>query len=99
MAQDHRIQQQRFELKYLIEDELSQPMRDFLGCHLELDDYSVGRPNNSYEVHSIYLDSADLHTHHCTVNGDKNRFKLRVRYYDDRPDSPVFCEIKQRVDH
>jgi len=99
MAQDHRIQQQRFELKYLIKEELVQPIRDFVGCYLEMDDFSVGRPNNSYEIHSVYLDSAGLDTHYSTVNGDKNRFKLRFRYYDDHPDSPVFCEVKQRVDN
>lgn len=99
MAQDHRLQPQRFELKYLIQEELAQPIRDFVGCYLELDDFSVGKPNNSYEIHSIYFDSADLHTHHATVNGEKNRFKLRFRYYDGQPDSPVFCEIKQRIDN
>jgi hypothetical protein len=99
MSQDHRLQSQRFELKYLIKEEITQPIRDFVSCYLELDDFSVGRPSFSYQVHSIYLDSADLLTHRATVNGDKNRFKLRFRYYDDQPDSPVFCEIKQRVDN
>jgi hypothetical protein len=99
MAQDHRLQPQRFELKYLVREELTQPIRDFVGSYLELDDYSVGRPNDSYEIHSVYLDSKHLHTHHATMNGDKNRFKLRLRYYDGNPAAPVFCEIKQRVDN
>jgi hypothetical protein len=99
MAQDHRLQPQRFEFKYLIREELTESIRDFISCYLEQDDFSVGRPQNSYEVHSVYLDSDGLHTHRATVNGDKNRFKLRLRYYDGRPDSPVFCEIKQRVDN
>jgi len=98
MSQDHRIQQQRFELKYLILEELVQPIRDFVGSYLELDDFCLGQPDNCYEIHSIYLDSQDLFTHQATLNGDKNRFKLRFRYYDGRPTSPVFCEIKQRVD-
>ena len=29
------------------------------------------------------------------MHGEKNRFKLRVRFYDDS--GPVFCEIKRRV--
>lgn len=99
MAQDHRLQPQRFELKYLVKEELVQPIRDFVGCYLELDDFSVGRKDNSYEIHSVYFDSADLHTHQATINADKNRFKLRLRYYDGQPDSPVFCEIKQRIDN
>jgi hypothetical protein len=99
MSQDHRLQPQRFEFKYLIREEMTGPIRDFISCYLELDDFSVGRAQNSYEIHSVYLDSDGLHTHRATVNGDKNRFKLRLRYYDGLPDSPVFCEIKQRVDN
>ncbi|HEX7570134.1 MAG TPA: VTC domain-containing protein, partial [Verrucomicrobiae bacterium] len=89
MSQDHRLQQQRFELKYLVEESQTPAIRDFVSSHLELDDYGVGRPNQSYSVHSLYLDSSDLHTHQASVNGTKNRFKLRLRYYDDQPGSPV----------
>ena len=99
MAQDHRLQAQRFELKYLVTDKVAPAMRDFISSYLELDDYSAGRPDYSYDIHSIYLDSEDLYTHHATVNGDKNRFKLRLRYYNDVPTAPVYFEIKQRVDN
>lgn len=97
MAQE--LQQQRFELKYLIKEETALAMRDFVRCYLELDDYGVGKPGLRYPVHSLYLDSADLWTHHITVNGTKNRFKLRLRYYDDKPNTPVFFEVKARVDN
>jgi len=99
MSQDHRLQQQRFELKYLIEEAVTPRIRHFLTSYLELDDYGVGRPGLSYPVHSLYLDSDDLKTHHTSVNGTKNRFKLRLRYYDDQPNTPVFCEVKARVDN
>jgi len=97
--QDHRLQPQRFELKYLVREEMTGGMRDFIACFLELDDFSVGQPNNSYPIHSVYLDSDRLQTHNATRNGDKNRFKLRLRYYNDNPGSPVFFEIKQRIDN
>jgi hypothetical protein len=97
MAQDHRLQPQRFELKYLVAAELTRGIRDFIGSYLELDDYSAAHPDRSYTIHSVYLDSPGLHTYHATRNGDKNRFKLRLRYYGDAP-SPVFFEIKRRVD-
>lgn len=97
MAQDHEIQSQRFELKYLIEKPLAPLIRDFVSSYLELDEYAVGRPNFSYPVHSLYLDSLELKTFHMSVNGAKNRFKLRLRYYDEA--SPVFIEIKGRVDN
>ena len=99
MAQDHRLPQQRFELKYLIDEAITPWVRDFISSHLELDEYGVGRPNLSYPVHTLYLDSDDLKTHQASVNGAKNRFKLRLRYYDARPDTPVFFEIKARVDN
>ncbi len=99
MSQDHRLQQQRFELKYLIDEDITSAMRDFVSCYLELDEYGVGRPNLAYPVHSLYLDSVDLKTHNWTVNGTKNRFKLRLRYYDDQPHTPVFFEVKARVDN
>ena len=99
MAQDHKLQQQRFELKYLISEEITRPIRDFVSGYLEPDDYAVGRPNLSYPIHSLYLDSDDLATHRAAVNGTKNRFKLRLRYYDVNPDAPVFFEIKSRVDN
>ena len=98
MSQDHRLQQQRFELKYLVPESVTHRMRDFISSHLELDEYGAGWPNLSYQVHSLYLDSDGLCIHREYVNGTKNRYKLRLRYYDDRPGSPVFFEVKARVD-
>jgi len=34
-----------------------------------------------------------------TVGGEKNRFKLRIRTYDDDPGSPVFFEVKRKVNN
>ena len=99
MSQSHLLQQQRFELKYLIPEDIAPALRDFVSGYLELDEYALNRPSLSYPVHSLYLDSADLKTYQATVNGTKNRFKLRLRYYDDRPETPVFCEVKARVDN
>jgi hypothetical protein len=98
MSQDHRLQAQRFELKYLIDDAITPGIRDFLSSYLELDEYGVGRPSLAYPVHSLYLDSDDLETYQASINGTKNRFKLRLRYYDAGSESPVFCEVKARVD-
>jgi SPX domain protein involved in polyphosphate accumulation len=99
MSQSHRLQQQRFELKYLIDERITPAMRDFVSGYLEPDDYALGRPNLSYPIHSLYLDSDDLTTHYAAINGTKNRYKLRLRYYDDNPATPVFFEVKARVDN
>jgi hypothetical protein len=99
MSQDHRLQHQRFELKYLVNPSIVPQLRDFISGHLELDEYSAGRPGRAYPVHSVYLDSDDLKTHHAYLNADRNRFKLRLRYYDGQPNTPVFFEVKARVNN
>lgn len=97
--EDDRIQSQRFELKYIIEEGAALGIRDFVAGYLQLDHYASRSPGRSYPVRSVYLDSSDLKLYLGTINGDKNRFKLRFRFYDEGPDSPVFCEIKQRRDN
>jgi len=93
-----RMQRQRFEQKYLITEDKALRMRDFVRSYLELDPAGAGRPEGSYAVHSIYLDSDRLDTYWWTINGDRTRFKLRLRFYDNRPEQPVFFEVKRRVD-
>lgn len=92
-----RMQQSRFELKYLISESTAERVRDFVRCYLSMDEFGVGKPNFSYPVHSLYLDSDNLEIYWRTINGDKNRYKLRLRYYSDHPDTPVFFEIKRRM--
>ncbi len=93
------MQKQRFELKYLITEETALLVRDFVRSYLDFDEYSVGKPNYSYPVHSLYLDSDALQLYWETINGNKNRYKLRLRYYSTAPDSPVFFEIKRRLNN
>jgi hypothetical protein len=94
MAQD-KFQGARFEQKYIITEENALQIRDFVRSRLELDEHAVGKPNFSYPVHSLYLDSHDLKLYWATINGDKSRFKMRLRFYDDNPNTPVFLEIKE----
>lgn len=96
MAPD-RLQLQRFEIKYLIREETALAIRDFVSSYLELDEYGATLPNLSYPVHSLYLDSDDLKLYQTTINADKNRYKLRLRYYENRPGAPVYFEIKRRM--
>ena len=93
------MQRQRFELKYLITEESALMVRDFVRSYLDFDEYSVGKPNYSYPVHSLYLDSDRLQLYWETINGNKNRYKLRLRYYSTHPDAPVFFEVKRRVNN
>jgi hypothetical protein len=93
------MQRQRFELKYFINEDVALMVRDFVRSYLDFDEYSVGKPNYSYPVHSLYLDSDTLQLYWETINGNKNRYKLRLRYYSTQGDAPVFFEIKRRVNN
>jgi hypothetical protein len=95
MATD-RLQTQRFELKYVVREEIAQAIRRFVSCYLKPDEFAANLPDNAYPVHSLYLDSPDLSTYQAVQSGEKNRFKLRIRYYrnDDRT---VYFEIKRRT--
>lgn len=92
-----RAQRERREIKYLIREDMALQVRSYVSSYLEPDEFAAGRPANSYDVHSLYLDSDDLMTYRAVVDGERNRFKLRIRYYDRDPASPVFFEIKRRL--
>jgi SPX domain protein involved in polyphosphate accumulation len=93
---DH-MQRNRFELKYIIDERCARGVRDFIRSYLVHDRYARPDLAWAYPIYSVYLDSPDLGLFNATLAGHKNRFKLRARYYDDKPDSPVFLEIKRRV--
>jgi hypothetical protein len=94
-----RIQRQRFEYKYMISEEVALGVRDFVSSYLSLDEFSSVQADYSYPVHSLYLDSPDLVLYQNTINGDKNRFKLRLRFYETGADKPVYLEIKRRLNN
>ena len=94
MAQDHRLQQQRFELKYVISEQKARRIRNYISSFLELDENCAGKSDFSYAVHSLYIDSDHLQTYWDTINGNKNRFKLRIRYYTEDPATPVPATVE-----
>ncbi len=85
--------QQRFEAKYLLTPVARALVRDYVAGYSRPDAH-----NAVYPVTSVYYDSPDWALFRSSLNGDKNRFKLRVRTYGDAPDAPCFAEIKQRID-
>lgn len=95
---DSRLQRQRFEYKYITTEHKAVAIRQFLESYLDVDAYGATLPDFSYPIHSIYLDSKQLSTYRDTLNGNRNRFKLRVRYYENASTKPVFLEIKRRMD-
>lgn len=92
------LQSSRFELKYVIPESCARAIRDFGRSYLVPDRFAVNLPNHEYDVCSLYLDSPDMVLCRATQQGMRNRFKLRIRYYDERPQSPAWFEIKSRQD-
>jgi VTC domain len=93
---DDQLQLQRWELKYQISPARAFAVREYIRGLLVLDKYAVG-PDGSYSIYSIYLDTPDLDIYADTVGGKFNRYKLRVRYYGEKPSDPVFAEVKRRT--
>lgn len=94
---DDKMQLQRWELKYVIPEELALAIREFVRPYLELDEYGAKRADLSYTIHNLYLDSDELAIYWGTINGNKNRYKLRLRFYEDNAQAPVFFEVKRRM--
>jgi hypothetical protein len=90
-------QRSRFELKYLIDEACAARVRDFVRSYLRRDKHAIPEMRYAYPIYSLYLDGPGLMLYHATAQAQKNRFKLRVRYYDHEPGSPLFFEIKRRV--
>ena len=90
------LQVSRHELKYLVSESQASAVRSEIQAYLR-PDKNTGSDEHGYRVQSLYLDSRDSQCYNETLCGNKNRFKLRIRFYDDSPTSPVFLEIKRRV--
>jgi hypothetical protein len=97
MAFEHRMQRNRFEYKYLIDERCAHEVRNFCRAYLVHDEYARPEMKWAYPTHSVYLDGPGLPLYNATIQGHKNRYKLRIRYYTENPSDPVFCEIKRRV--
>lgn len=88
----------RFEMKYLLTLKQAEVLKSALRVYLVDDEHGHGR----YTLTSLYYDSPDYRCYWEKVDGVEIRRKLRIRHYEtDEPlteRTPVFVEIKQRVD-
>lgn len=89
----------RFELKYLITMKQAEKFKSDLSGFLVPDEH--GNNQGRYSLTSLYYDSPDLRCYWEKEHGIKFRRKLRIRLYDSGQvvtgETPVFVEIKQRV--
>jgi SPX domain protein involved in polyphosphate accumulation len=90
----------RFELKYMITLKQAERFKSALRAYLVPDEH--GKGNGCYTLASLYYDSPDLRCYREKQDGIRFRRKLRIRYYGSEgvitDETPVFVEIKQRID-
>ncbi len=84
----------RYEFKYLITDEQEAWIRQMTKMYCGPDPYGV---DGTYNISSLYFDTWDWDLAMQTVEGVRNRYKLRIRTYGFTEIDPVFLEDKSRV--
>ena len=87
---------QRFEAKYRVSELQAQAIRNFVIPYVAVDAHVL--QGAEYPVNSLYFDTPSLRLHRDSLEGRKNRFKLRIRNYSNAPDGAAFIEIKRRID-
>lgn len=92
------LRAQRRELKFLVEESLARRVRAGVAPYVEPDPFAARFEGNTYPIASLYLDGSELPLYRETVEGLRDRFKLRVRTYSDDADGVCFFEIKRRRD-
>lgn len=90
---------QRYELKYLLHHDHADAVIVDLAAYMAFDPH--GDRRGHYRISSLYFDTPNYKAYWDKVEGHKYRRKVRVRVYGDGPvdaETPVFVEIKQRLD-
>ena len=88
----------RYELKYRISEARARALAQFIKPYLHRDRYAKLQVDGTYPIVSLYFDSDTFNLARETIEGKKNRFKLRIRSYSDDEQAPRFFEIKRRID-
>jgi hypothetical protein len=95
---NNRVQpQQYFEYRYFIREEVGPYLRDFIGAYVRLDEHAVGRPDYAYPIDDFYYDSEQWRIYWRLIDVAAQSLQARLRFYSHRPDAPVYCETKRRV--
>lgn len=88
----------RHECKFVVPEAVAARVLQRVGPFVVPDPHAAVRPDHTYPIASLYLDTPDDGLRHETLDGRSERYKLRVRCYGDGPSDPAFLEIKSRHD-
>jgi hypothetical protein len=86
----------RYECKYLLDERTAQAIRSYIRPYAEFDPFSMRSEDGRYRVLSVYLDNPSFRLYRDTMGGVRNRYKIRLRYYAEQVDGPVYLEVKKR---
>jgi hypothetical protein len=87
----------RYERKFVVSESAAEAIRSFVTAYVPIDEHVTPDQPRGYRVYSLYLDTPSRKLYRQSCDGIKNRYKLRVRFYDTNKDGPAFLEIKQRT--
>jgi hypothetical protein len=88
----------RHECKYVVDEAVAGLVVRAVQPYVRLDPHAARSSDRSYPITSLYLDDERRSLYRETVEGQSQRYKLRVRSYGDDPRTPLFLEIKRRHD-
>lgn len=88
----------RHECKFVVPETAAMRVLQRVAPFVVPDPNAADRPGHAYAIASLYLDAPGDRFRQETVDGRADRYKLRVRCYDDDADGTVFLEIKSRRD-
>jgi hypothetical protein len=91
----HLFETKRYELKYTITEELAAEIRDYIENICTMDKH-VPPGENGYVVNNLYFDTPDLRFYYDTKFRKMTRYKIRARFYGERPTDFIWPEIKYR---
>ncbi len=90
------VELERYEVKYLIHPSMVPAIREFIAPFC-VPDLHADPETAEYVVTTLQLDSPDMALYRAKEEEALNRFKLRVRTYGLTGESPVFLEIKRKI--
>ena len=90
-------QRGRYEVKFVVDEDRAKAIAQFVRTYLRPTPFNRWRRVPGQPVVSLYLDSPDFLLFRQVAQGHKNRFKLRIRFYDDDWNHPAFLEVKRRI--
>ncbi len=88
---------ERREYKYCIDARTAAGIRAAIQPFCGLDPWAAGDPSRCYTIDSLYFDTSDLSLFWANDHEQVDRIKMRIRGYPHAPNSPLFFEVKRRI--